>query len=240
MISRQFLIEVRMKADGEVDSTAYPFCIPAIASLTRLKLHPRITYFVGENGSGKSTLLEAIAVASGLNPEGGSNHFNFNTHASHSPLHEHLVLSRGIGQPADKYFLRAESFFNVASEIERRGLQKYYGYQSLHEQSHGESFLTLFSQRLGRNGLYFLDEPEAALSPQRQLTILRRIHDLVGQGAQFIIATHSPLLLAYPGALIYRFDERGVRPVAYDEVEAVQVTRDFMACPERMIKILLE
>jgi predicted ATPase len=245
MISRQFLIEVRSRMDGERDASVYPFCIPAIASLTRLKLHPRVTYFVGENGSGKSTLLEAIAVASGMNAEGGSHSFNFSTRASHSCLADQLLLIKGVRWPADRYFLRAESFYNVATELERLDervngrLQQAYG-GSLHEKSHGESFLALFTRRLRGNGLYLLDEPEAALSPQRQLAVLRRIHELAEAGAQFIIATHSPLLLAYPGAWIYRFGDDGMVRTAYADVEAVQVTRDFMACPERMLKVLFD
>jgi predicted ATPase len=199
-----------------------------------------VTFFVGENGSGKSTLLEAIAVAMGFNAEGGSRNFNFSTHESHSNLHEHLRLARGVSAPRDAYFLRAESFYNVSSEIERLGVVSAYGGRPLHEQSHGEAFLTLFMERFKKQGFFILDEPEAALSPQRQLVMLSRLHQLVEMGSQFIIATHSPILMAYPNATIYECGERGIHPVAYEETEHYRVMHDFIANPKRMLDILME
>ena len=184
----------------------------------------------------------------GFNPEGGTKNFRFGTRASHSNLHEHLRVAKGIRRPKDGFFLRAESFFNVATEIENLDAEPAfaprvigsYGGRSLHEQSHGESFLALVTHRFGGKGLYILDEPEAALSPQRQLAVLSRIHDLARDDSQFIIATHSPILMAYPDAWIYEFSREGIRRVAYEETEHFQVTRDFLANPKRMLDVLLE
>jgi predicted ATPase len=218
-----------------------------VRALDTLELHPKITFLVGENGSGKSTLMEAIAVALGFNAEGGSRNFNFSTHASHSELHAHLRIARGFRKPRTGFFLRAESFYNVATAIQRMDEEPdpappiiaSYGGKSLHAQSHGESFMALLIHRFGGNGLYLLDEPEAALSPQRQLAVLSRLHDLVKEESQFVIATHSPILMAYPDAWIYQCDGEGIRRIAYAETEHFQVTRDFLANPQRMLDILL-
>ena len=247
MISSQFIQRVSLRRDTVDSFDHYPFHLPAVRSLDQLDMHPRVTFFIGENGSGKSTLLEAIAVALGFNAEGGSRNFSFSTRRSHSVLHEHLRIARGFRRPRTGFFLRAESFFNVATEIENLDaepgpgapLLPSYGGRSLHEQSHGESFLALLTQRFTGQGLYILDEPEAALSPQRQLAVLARIHELVRDGSQFLIATHSPLLMAYPDACIYQCGANGVVPVAYDDTEHVRVTRDFLANPARMLRGLL-
>ncbi len=233
-----YISRVSLKRDGIESFDRYPFNLPAIRSLEPIHLHPKVTFLVGENGSGKSTLLEAIAVALGFNPEGGSKNFNFGTRATHSALHEHLRIAKGIAQPKDGFFLRAETFYNVATEIENLGVSGY-GERSLHEQSHGEAFLALMMQRFRGKGLYLLDEPEAALSPQRQLAVLARLHDLVSDQSQFIIATHSPLLMAYPDALIYQCGPEGLAPIAYKDTEHYQVTRNFLAEPERMLRVLL-
>lgn len=217
----------------------YPFCLPILRQIEELTFHSPVTFLVGENGSGKSTLLEAIASAWGFNPEGGSRNFRFATQPSHSPLHEHLRLIRNPGRPADGFFLRAESFYNVATEVDRLGLESAYGGASLHEQSHGESFLSLFMNRLFGGGLYLMDEPEAALSPSRQLSVLLRMHDLVRQKSQFIVATHSPILMGYPEADILLFDEGGLRRVKYEETEHYVVTREFLNARERMLSELL-
>jgi predicted ATPase len=245
MLSDQFAIEVRLKR-GEVPSfDGYPFSLPAIRNLDVLPLHRAVTLLVGENGSGKSTLLEAIAVAAGFNAEGGTKNFRFGTRSSHSPLYEYLRLVKGVRRPKDGFFLRAESFFNVATEIERLDSEgggppviDSYGGRSLHEQSHGESFMALMMHRFGGNGLYLLDEPEAALSPQRQLSALARIHDLVKANSQFIIATHSPILLAYPDAYIYSCSSEGIELTDYTDTEHYRVTRDFLANPKRMLDVL--
>lgn len=240
MLSTQYLRQIRLKREQVPSFDRYPFSLPAVRHLEELDFHPRVTFFIGENGSGKSTLLEAIAVAFGFNPEGGSRNFSFGTRESHSELHRYLRLSKGIVRPRDGFFLRAESFFNVATEIERLDVVHAYGGVSLHEQSHGESFLALLMNRFGIEGLYLLDEPEAALSPQRQLSVLTRLHELTDDGSQFVIATHSPILMAYPEAVIYNFSPAGIEPVAYTDTEHYRVTRDFLLRPERMLKILLD
>lgn len=243
-----YIREVLLHRDRVPSFARYPFSLPAVRGLDRIPLHPKVTFFVGDNGSGKSTLLEAIAVAYGFNAEGGSRNFAFNTRASHSELSDYVALNRAIVPPRDGYFLRAESFYNVATEIERLDNEPApgpriidsYGGLSLHEQSHGESFWALFMNRFGANGLYLLDEPEAALSPTRQLSFLTRLHQLVRAYSQFLIATHSPILLAYPDAEIYQLTEEGLQRVPYQETEHYQVTRQFLTNPERMLAILLE
>jgi predicted ATPase len=239
-ISSQFVSGISLQRDKVDSFERYPFCLPAVRSLDRLELHPKVTFFVGENGSGKSTLLEAIAVSLGFNAEGGSKNFNFGTRRSHSELHEYLRVAKGFKRPRTGFFLRAESFFNVATEIDNLDVVDSYGGRSLHEQSHGESFLALMTERFGGQGLYILDEPEAALSPQRQLAVLARIHDLVLDDAQFIIATHSPLLMAYPDACIYLCGKDGVSQVTYEDTEHFLVTRDFLADPQRMLRQLMQ
>lgn len=248
MISQQYLQQLQLLRDQVESFERYPFNLAAIRSLNKLQFHPKVTFFVGENGSGKSTLLEAIAVSLGFNAEGGTKNFRFGTRASHSELHQFLRLAKGTRRPRDSFFLRAESFFNVATEIENLDSEpsfgppilSYYGGKSLHEQSHGESFLALLMERFGGQGLYILDEPESALSPHRQLAVLSRLHDLVQAGSQFIIATHSPILMAYPDACIYLCGKEGVSQVNYEETEHVQVTRAFLSNPERMLKTLLD
>jgi len=246
MKNHPYLSEVSLKPSAAAHAQAFPFTLPVVRSLDRLRLHPNVTFFVGENGSGKSTLLEAIAVAMGFNAEGGSRSFRFATRESHSSLHAHLRLAKGISLPRDGFFLRAESFFNVGTEIERLDAEPggpriidAFGGKALHEQSHGEAFLSLFMSRLGGSSLFILDEPEAALSPQRQLVMLSRLHQLVELGSQFIIATHSPILMAYPNATIYECGERGIHPVAYEDTEHYRVTHDFLANPARMLKVLM-
>lgn len=224
----------------------YPFSIPAVSELDSLELDSEVVFFVGENGSGKSTLVEAIAVALGFNPEGGTKNFNFGTHQSHSSLHEYIRLSKSYAKPKDGFFLRAESYFNVATNIETLDSEfsysppviDSYGGVSLHEQSHGESFLSLMLHRFGGKGIYILDEPEAALSPMRQLAVLSRMKQLVDDSSQFIIATHSPILLAYPNAKIFKIDETGINQVRYQDTEHYTVTKAFLENPDRMLSEL--
>lgn len=225
----------------------YPFNLNAIRSLDTLDFHEKVTYIIGENGSGKSTLLEGLAIAYGFNPEGGGKNFSFKTENSHSCLYQHLEIVKGFTRPKDGYFLRAESFYNVASNIDQldreatigRPIIESYGGRSLHDQSHGESFMTLLMQRLGGHGIYILDEPEAALSPMRQMAMLRRMHDLIEEGSQFIIATHSPILMAYPDAIIYSVDQ-GLKKVTYEETDHYQISKAFLNDRERYLKYLLD
>ncbi|HLG45331.1 MAG TPA: AAA family ATPase [Reyranella sp.] len=245
--ARNFLTRATLRRDKVTSFTDFPFSIPAIGGLDVLEFDRPVTFFVGENGAGKSTLLEAIAIAMGLNPEGGSRNFRFATRESHSGLSNALRLSRSVRRIRDSFFLRAESYFNVATEIEvldREGggprIIDAYGGKSLHEQSHGESFFALFLNRLRGNGLYFFDEPEAALSPTRQLAFLSRLHDLVKDGSQFFIATHSPILMAYPDAAILMFENGPPRWIEYRDTEHYGVTRTFLNDTERMLDILLD
>ena len=239
------LLDVKLMWEWGPPADQYPFCVPAIRHLNLLKLHPKVTYFVGENGTGKSTLLEAIAVRVGLNAEGGSRNFRFATRESHSVLERYLrvgkPLVRHVGD--DAFFLRAESFYNVASEVEKLfdadESQRFYGAGSLHEKSHGEAFFSLMTSRFREYGLYLLDEPESALSPSRQMSMLTLMHDLIGRGSQFIIATHSPIIMAYPDATIYLFGQDGIREVEYTETEHYKVTRRFLERREQMLKQLL-
>ena len=231
----------------QVDSfDSYPFCIPAVRELETIEFGKEVTIFVGENGSGKSTLLEAIAVGLGFNAEGGTKNFSFGTRNTHSNLHSYIRLSKSFKKYQDGFFLRAESFYNVATNIDELDeapsfgppIKDSYGGISLHEQSHGESFLALMVERFGGKGLYLLDEPEAALSPTRQLAVLSRMHQLIQNESQFIIATHSPILMAYPGALIYQIDNSGFYPIKYKETEHYEITRAFLENPEPMLREL--
>jgi predicted ATPase len=244
--ARNFLIAATVLRDKIEAPDEYPFSIPAIGALREIRFEQPVTFFIGENGSGKSTLLEAIAVRLGLNPEGGSRNFNFSTRASHSSLKDYLRLIRSPRRIRDSFFLRAESYFNVATQIERLDedpfgppIIRHYGGRSLHEQSHGESFFALFMNRFGGDGLYMLDEPEAALSPSRQLAFLTRLHELVLEGSQFVIATHSPILMAYPNAAIYLLDGGAPSLIPYRETEHYQVTRNFLTRTGQMLDILL-
>jgi predicted ATPase len=239
-----FVQHVRLAPDS--DTGRYPFTLPVVRYLARddrLELDPGVTFLVGDNGTGKSTLVEALAVAAGFNAEGGSRSFRFATRATESSLGDYLVLRWGITKPRTGFFLRAESFYNVASEIERLDqnpgsppLLPAYGGRSPHERSHGESFLGLVTHRFGPNGLYLLDEPEAALSVRGCLALMVRIRELVAQGSQFVVATHSPILLAVPGARILQIDTDGeIERVGYDEADPVALTRGFLADPDRFL-----
>lgn len=244
---RRYIEAVKLARDEVKNYEAYPFSVPSIRHLHRLEFHPAVTFFIGENGSGKSTLLEAIAVKAGFSAEGGDKQLQFGTHDTHSSLHDCLRLERSFGRPTDGFFLRAESFYNVASELERieqefpaKNPFYAYGGTSPHRQSHGESFLAVLKERLHGGGIYLFDEPEAALSPQRQLSVLTLLHRLVHHQSQLIIATHSPILLAYPHATIYEFSETGIKQVNYTDTEHFNITRDFLNRHERMLQILIE
>jgi len=220
---------------------SYISSLPVVEYLNKYKelsFNQDVTFFVGENGTGKSTIIEAIAVCAGFNAEGGSKNFNFETKQTVSNLSKYMSIGKAAYEK-DGFFLRAESFYNVASQVEDLGLNLgAYGGKSLHEQSHGESFLALIQNRFRGNGLYILDEPEAALSPSRQLTLLAEIRELVKMNSQFIIATHSPILLAYPNATIYEISEKGINKVNYQECEHFTLTKQFLDNPEHMLKYL--
>lgn len=237
-VDKPFLRSISLKHEKIEIPDVYPFSIPCVKVLDRIDFHPDITFLIGENGTGKSTLLEAIAIAWGFNAEGGSKNFNFATRPSHSDLHDYIRMSRSTKMPSDGFFLRAESFYNVATQIDELGSFRPYGGKSLHAQSHGESFLSLILYRFHGHGLYILDEPEAALSPMRQLAMLRRIQHLIQQHSQFIIATHSPILLAYPGAKILTLNESGFTETPYEETEHFTVTRRFLNDHEGFLKKL--
>ncbi len=248
MSLERFVYSLKLKREKVESFEAFPFCLPAIRNLDALELHPAVTFFVGENGSGKSTLLEAIAIAFGFNPEGGTRNFRFQTRSSHSDLHEKLRLVKGPRRARDGFFLRAESFFNVASEIEELDkapafgppIIDSYGGRSLHEQSHGESFFAVMNHRFGGKGFYVLDEPEAALSPTRQLAMISRMHQLARDQSQFVIATHSPILMAYPQSWIYQISDRGIHRVELEDTEHYAVARRVLNDPRGQIKALLE
>jgi len=246
MLSGQYVRRVQMKREEVPSFNQYPYNLPSLKTLDELTFHPKVTFLIGENGMGKSTLLEAVAVALGFNPEGGSFNFNFSTYDSHSSLDSFLRVIKGVEKPRDGFFLRAESFYNVASNIEEmdregRGPRVIdsFGGRSLHEQSHGEAFFSTFLHRFRGNGIYILDEPEAALSPLRQMSMLTRIHDLVKSDSQFIIATHSPIIMAYPDAVIYEFSEKGIKERKLEETNHYQIMKQFFDDKERMIHHLL-
>ena len=212
--------------------------IEALKDLKTLDFNSNVTFFVGENGSGKSTLLEAMAIASGFNPEGGTKNYSFSTYDSHSELYDAIRVVRGSRKARWGYFLRAESFYNVAT-MEERYADDGHESQKYHEKSHGESFLALAQNQLRPGGLYFFDEPEAALSPQRQLTMLTEIYNCAAGGSQFIIATHSPILLGMPGAEILTFDNGLIHTCEYEDTESYQVTEMFINDRKRLLDRLL-
>jgi len=219
----------------------YPFNLPVVQNLKELTFHPKVTFIVGENGAGKSTLLEAIAIAAGFNAEGGSKNFRFETKATHSKLSQYIKHTNGLTLPKDGFFLRAETFYNVATEIEKLNFQSpIYGNKSLHKQSHGESFIALIENRFLGNGLYILDEPEAALSPANQLKLLVLIKKLTERNSQFIITTHSPIIMGYPDADIFEVGKTSIDKVNYEDTTHYQLTKYFLNYREKMLKDLFE
>lgn len=243
-----YIREVRISK--EIPHNNYLSRLPVVRRLCEtggLQFHKDVTFIVGENGIGKSTLIEGLAVAMGFNPEGGTVNFNFSTKDSHSDLHNYLTVSRGYKRHRDGFFLRAESFYNVASNIDELDatpsfgpkLISNYGGVSLHKQSHGESFMALIENRFGGNGLYILDEPEAALSPMRLMRLMVCMQELVKKNSQFIISTHSPILMTFPNAEVLEITEEGINSVNYKDTEHFIVTKRFMDAPEKIIESLL-
>ncbi|WOX55730.1 MULTISPECIES: AAA family ATPase [unclassified Methanoculleus] len=241
MLSDLYVTGIKLAKD--IPSDNYLYDLPVIKHLQdmeELPISKHVTFFVGENGIGKSTLIEAIAVSMGFNPEGGTINFNFSTEDSHSELYRYLTVCKGVKRHKDGFFLRAESFYNVATNIDRVRAIPSYGGVSLHAQSHGESFMALVENRFGGNGLYILDEPEAALSPSRLLQLMCCIDDLVKHNSQFIISTHSPILMAFPDAEVFELSEKGINSIPYQETEHFRITKQFVNAPEKMLKYLLE
>lgn len=235
-----FLKRIKLLHEHLPSNNKYPFSIPSIKNLDQLELNNSVTFFVGENGSGKSTLLEAIADKCEFNTAGGGRNNAFNLHASQAALGEYIRLS-WLPKVTNGFFLRAESFYNFASHIEEIGAEDVYGGISLHDQSHGESFLSLFLNRFQGRGIYLLDEPEAALSPQRQLSFLKILHDSVLSGdRQFIIATHSPILLGYPHATIFSFDNGKIHEVDYESTDHYQITKYFLLHRKKFLQEILD
>lgn len=249
LIHGPFLDLVKCSYLSSIDTQQYPFSLPIIRNLKEIRFPTQVTFFVGENGTGKSTLLETIAYHAGFGAEGGSRNISFktsaeNVYAGTKKLASYMTLS-WRQKPKDGYFFRAESFYNVANYLdylEREcggNAYKAYGGKSLHDQSHGESFLSFFSNRMGKEGFFILDEPEAALSSQRQLSLLVIIHELCKNlNTQFIIATHSPLLLAYPNATIYSCDNEQLKKVTYTETLHYQITKEFLNNPDLYLRNL--
>jgi len=229
---------------GAVDESIYPFSIPAIKAIESIDLSASVTFLVGENGTGKSTLTESIAVAAGFNAEGGTKNYNFATQDTTSSLTDEITLVRGTKREKYGYFLRAESFYTTANYAESGTFNAdgpmpiYFDGKRIHEQSHGEAFLSIVKEF--RPGLFVFDEPESALSPQRQLALMVAMKQLIDQGSQFIIATHSPILLSYPSAAIYELTETGIEKTAYNDISHVKLTKDFLNNPEQYIQRLLK
>ncbi len=238
LFSNLYIDKVKYEKEKISDTKKYPFNIPAIKNLDELNFDKNVTFLIGENGVGKSTFIEALAISLDLNPEGGTQNFMFKTSDTHSNLSDYFKIYKNGNVPKTKFFLRAESFYNVATEIQSLGLYKSYG-GNLHECSHGEAFLNLVKNRFTENGLYILDEPESALSPTRQMSLLCLIDDLVKKGSQFIISTHSPILLSYKNAQIYDLDNN-FNKVDYKDTEIYQTYKMFLQDPDRMLEMLLE
>lgn len=242
--SNLFITKISLDREDVENFDKYPFNIEVIKNFKELRLNKQVTFLVGENGIGKSTLIEAIAVSLNLNPEGGTQNFTFKTRDTHSNLSNYMRVSTP-NIPKTKFFLRAESFYNFSSEVQRLVEEDYFGtlYKSyggnLHECSHGESFIQLVQNRFTDNGLYILDEPEAALSPQRQMTLLCLINDLVKNGSQFIIATHSPILISYRDGEILDLNNN-FKKVEYKDTDIYKTYKMYLDNPERMQERLFD
>lgn len=234
-----FLKEIHI---DEIDKESFLSEVIGLSKFNSISFNKPITFFTGENGTGKSTLIEAIAINMGFNPEGGSKNFSFSTNdSSNSELYKYLKVSRGARYATDGFFLRAESFYNVATYAEDIGLDfSEYGDKPIHHQSHGESFINLVNYRFRGNGLYLLDEPESALSIQRQLSLMVSLNELIRNGSQFIIATHSPILLAMPNSQIISFDTDTPVEISYEETKPYELINLFVRNRELLLSELFK
>jgi len=242
MNNNLFIRSIKLNKEEITNPNKYPFNIELLKDFKEIELKTPVTFLIGENGTGKSTLIEALAIKCNLNPEGGTGNFIFKTKDTHSNLHEYLTVTSSGSLPKTKFFLRAESFYNFSSELvrlkEEDGFDLYGVYGgNLHKCSHGESFIKLVKNRFTPNGLYILDEPEAALSPTRQMTLLTLIHELAKNGSQFIIATHSPILIAYKNGSILDLNQN-CKEVSYEETEIYSIYKMFLERHESMQEYL--
>lgn len=234
-----FLRKLILQKENICSKDEYPFLIPSIKNLEEITFTSNVTFFVGENGTGKSTLLEAIAYCCNFNTAGGGRNNNYEVHSSEAVLGEFILLS-WAPKVTTGFFLRAESFYEFATHIDNlQDSSAYtpYGGKSLHKQSHGESFISLFTNRFKGKGIYLLDEPESALSPIRQLALMQIMNEMEGE-SQFIIATHSPIIMAYPGAQILSFDTSPIEEIRYEESEHYKITKGFLENKELYLKKL--
>lgn len=243
-----YLTGIKLRKEiPEDDYVGHLSVVKNLAKMQELPFRRSVTFFVGENGIGKSTLIEAIAVAAGFNAEGGSRNFSFQTRSTHSDLWQYLTPVRSFRRPKDGFFLRAESFYNVSTNIDEMDedfgfgppVRNSFGGRSLHELSHGEGFLATIENRFGGNGLYILDEPEAALSPKGIMRLIVSMQRLVKNASQFIISTHSPMLTAFPGAEVYEITEEGISSVPYNKTAHYTMTRRFLENPDKILRFLL-
>lgn len=222
--------------DSVADRDDFPFSLPAVRALDGLRFSAPVTFLVGDNGSGKSTVVEALAMAAGLSPGGGNRDIRVEARDSESSLDGHLRLTYGT-RPAQSFFVRGETWFQAGGAYQ--GLMRIEG--GIDQRSHGEGFIEGVTSRLfGPRGLYFMDEPESGLSVLGLLQLLRVVHQLVAGASQLVIATHSPVLLAFPGAVILELDGDGMSAVGYDDTQVVSLTRSFLEAPERFLRPLLE
>ncbi|MFC1397965.1 AAA family ATPase [Acinetobacter lactucae] len=237
--AKPYLRSLQIKTEMKPDWSIYPFAIPAVNDIEQLSFHPDVTFFVGENGSGKSTILEAIALALGFAEEGGTLNVQLNSASTASNLFQYLRTIKSFKKPKDYYFLRAESYYNIGTYMKELNYLKSYG-GDIHARSHGEAFFKLFTHKLKGEGLYLMDEPEAALSPTMQFAALSAIHELCKNQSQLIIATHSPILLAYPNAKIYQFTNAGINEISYEQTEHFRITQDFLNNYQKRIRQIID